>query len=365
MFVSLYCCLVGHIRTKSIDYYHIICKKMIKKTTILLLVALATASVMVSCSSNDAPAQGKKGSSGKTLEMMLVTDKTTYSGATKMLIDSLFRCPQEGFFTPEPIFDVVTIPPSSFNNTEMFQAHRNIVICDINPNNPNKVYKSKDKWAAPQVVYDFAVKDRQTLDSFLAKYASMMIDDMRMADRRRVIKAFASTKGVEVMNRIEENFGFSLTVSSEFEVAKMTDDFAWIRKETKDFGIGVLVNTMPYESKAIFDEEEILRNLDAMMKQHVPGPAENSYMGTERRVDVARRQVTMADQYCIETRGMWRTFGDFMGGPYVNYTLLAPDQKTVVMLTGYVYAPRSTKSTPYPKRDYLMQADGICWSIKF
>ena len=336
-----------------------------KKTTMLLFVALTAASMMVSCGSKERPAQGKKGSSGKTLEMLLVADKTVYSGSTKLLIDSLFRCPQEGFLMPEPIFDVVNIPPSSFNNAEMFQAHRNIIICDINPENPNKVYKSKDKWAAPQIVYDFAVKDRHTLDSFLARYAPMIIDDMRMADRRRIIKAFASIKGIEVMNRTKENFGFSLTVSDEFEIAKMTDDFAWIRKEAKDFGVGVLVKTMPYKNKLAFDEKVILNNLDTMMKQHVPGPAKNSYMGTERRVDVTRRQVTMAEQYCIETRGWWRTFGDFMGGPYINYTLLTPDQKTIVMLTAYAYAPRSTKSTPYPHRDYLMQADGICWSIKF
>ncbi len=336
-----------------------------KKTTMLLFVALTAASMMVSCGSKERPAQGKKGSSGKTLEMLLVADKTVYSGSTKLLIDSLFRCPQEGFLMPEPIFDVVNIPPSSFNNAEMFQAHRNIIICDINPENPNKVYKSNDKWAAPQVVYDFAMKDRHALDSFLAKCAPMIINDMRMADRRRVIKAFNSMRAPDVMNRIKENFGFSLTVSDEFEIAKMTDDFAWIRKETKDFGVGVLVKTMPYKDKAVFEEKEILRNLDTMMKQHVPAPAENSYMGTERRVDAARQQVTMAGQYCIETRGMWRTFGDFMGGPYVNYTLLTPDQKTVVMLTGYVYATRTTKSTPYSKRDYLMQADGICWSIAF
>ena len=64
-------------------------------------------------------------------------------------------------------------------------------------------------------------------------------------------------------------------------------------------------------------------------------------------------------QYVIETRGLWRLFGDFMGGPFVCYSIVSPDGKEVVDLLGYVYCPR------FDKRDYMMQVDGICRSIKW
>ena len=48
-----------------------------------------------------------------------------------------------------------------------------------------------------------------------------------------------------------------------------------------------------------------------------------------------------------------------MGGPFVSYCLLSPDGTQVVELVGYVYCPR------FSKRDYLMQVDGICRSIKW
>ena len=48
-----------------------------------------------------------------------------------------------------------------------------------------------------------------------------------------------------------------------------------------------------------------------------------------------------------------------MGGPFVSYTLLSPDGTQLVELTGFVYCPR------FDKRDYLMQVDGICRSIKW
>ena len=117
---------------------------------------------------------------------------------------------------------------------------------------------------------------------------------------------------------------------------------------------------MPYSDERQFDTAKIWNRLDTMMRREVPGPEEGSYMGTERRVALESRVVDFEGaKYCIETRGLWRLFGDFMGGPFVSYCLLSPDGKQIVELTGYVYCPR------FNKRDYLMQVDGICRSIKW
>ena len=91
-----------------------------------------------------------------------------------------------------------------------------------------------------------------------------------------------------------------------------------------------------------------------------PAQAEGSYTGTERRVEITSRVVDFEGvKYAVETRGQWRSFGDFMGGPFVSYTLLSPDGTQLVELIGFVYCPR------FDKRDYLMQVDGICRSIKW
>lgn len=302
----------------------------------------------------------KKGSSGKTLEMLVVANKDVYAGDTKLLIDSLFSHPQDGLNQPEPIFSIVNIPISSFENTEMFHVHRNVLKCDINPENPNKVYKQIDLFAAPQVVFDFAVKDRQTLDSFLVKYAPMILDEMYKAEHRRIIKVFKNTAGVEVNSYIKKHMGFELTFSEEFAIAKSDVDFIWVRKETKDFGIGVFVQKIPYSNRNQFEESVILDQLDSIMKHNIPGSVEGSYMGTERRDFFYSRNLTMDGQYAVETRGLWRLFGpDFMGGPFVNYAVLTPDNKQVVMMTAYVYCPR------HEKRDLLMQVESVCHSIRF
>ena len=330
-----------------------------KKTFAIILLS---AVLFAACVQKGGTSQ-KKGSSGKTLEMLLVADRDVYAGDTKQLIDSIFRQPQMGLPQSEPMFDLVNIPTSSFYNTEMFRVHRNVVVCEIKEGNPNKAYHYIDRWAAPQVVFELAAASRHALDSMIEHLAPRIINDMHEADYRRIAKAFGGIAGYDLMRKVEQQFGFSLTLSNEFEMANANNpspDFAWIRKEAKDFGIGVLVHVFDYTDAAVFSESNILNRLDTIMRRHVQGSADSSYMATERRLDFYTSKASISGSpYAVETRGCWRLFGDFMGGPFVCYTLLDPQQQQVIMLTGYVYCPR------FDKRDYLMQVDGICHSISF
>lgn len=341
---------------------------MIMKKLFLIMSILL---VLCACDNNKKAEVQKKGSSGKTLEMLIVADKSVYQGEVKDLIDSLFASPQVCLLTRENKFDLVNIPVSSYVNSEMFRNHRNILLMDVKPDNPGKVYLHVDEYAAPQVVLDFAVKDIESLKENLIKYEQVILREVYACEHRRVIKAFNGMRGYEVCDKVKKKFGFNLTFSNEFEWAKEADDFAWIRKEAKDFGIGLLVDVFPYTDAKCFEEKSILDRMDTIMKRHVPASAENSYMGLERRKSddgeylapiVSKRIDFQNTEYCVETRGSWRTFGDFMGGPIVNYTMLSPDKKNVVMLTGYVYCPRNK---PWTKRDLLMQMESVCWSINW
>ena len=70
------------------------------------------------------------------------------------------------------------------------------------------------------------------------------------------------------------------------------------------------------------------------------------------------------DIKAVETRGLWRTYNDFMGGPFVSYTFLSPGGEEMMTLVGCVYSP-SQRNKMVMKRDLLMQLDGICRSLKF
>ncbi len=312
------------------------------------------------CNSPETKALSKRSSSGKTCEVLVAADKGQYTGATKALLDSILRSPQEGLPQPEARFSVVNVPVSSLYNTHMFKMHRNIIICDVKAGNPDKFYIHHDQWAEPQVVVDIAASSEASLCDMLRKHADRILEEIYRDEYRRMDNVFYNDRNVELMDRVGDKYNFTLSLPKEFSLAKEDGDFVWLRKETKDFGLGVLVNVMPYRDANMFDTAKIYNRLDTLMRREVPGPAEGSYMGTERRVALESRKVEFGNsKYCIETRGLWRLFGDFMGGPFVSYCLLSPDGKQVVELTGYVYCPR------FDKRDYLMQVDGICRSIKW
>lgn len=322
----------------------------------------AAALLMVACNNRQNDAILKKSSSGKTLEVLVAADKGRLSKTTRDVIDSVLRQPQGCLPQPEARFDVVSVPVSSLRNTHMFQMHRNIIILEVKDGNPDKVYIDRDKWAEPQVVVDIAASSEESLRDLLCKYEPNIVQAIYDAEHKRMQKAFYNVRNVDLMNRVKEKFGFELTFSEDFVWASEDDGFAWIRKETKDISLGVLINTSPYRSQDQFLPEKIYNRLDTIMRRHVPSPGEDGYMGTERRVEMESMQVDYeGSQYCIQTHGLWRLVAttDRMGGPFVCYSLLSPDGKQVVDLIGFVYAPR------FNKRDYLMQVEGICATLKW
>ena len=338
-----------------------------KKTLILTLATL----LLLGCGGQSKNKNGKRGSSGKTLELMVVADKDVYTGTVKALVDSLFGDFQPCLPQPEKRFDIVQVPKSSFESVDMFRVHRNVLLLDIAPGNNNKVYHHKDKYAAPQVIFDIAAKDMHSLDSLLHIYRPTIISEMYEAEHKRVWKAYNGEKGIETEQAVKDKLGIGLTLSQNYGIARLDENFGWVRIEAKDFGMGLVVTKSDYKDRGQLEGERLLDSIDAVMNR-IPGPSEGSYMGIERRRDEKNGEYLMeissrvvqfpTGTYCVETRGCWRLFGNFMGGPFVNYALLSPDNKQILMLTGYVYCPRNK---PYTKRDLLMQLESVCYSATF
>ena len=328
-------------------------KKIIITITIILFAVMLTSCL------KSGDANQKRGSSGKTLELLLVADKNVYSGSLKDSILDLFHKSRSGLNQEEQSFDVVNIPVSSLENADMFKAHRNIILITIADTNRNVVRLAHDHWAQPQVLFEFRLNSRDSVVPFLKRYMPTVKNEVYKCEHARIKRIFRGIENHNLMQKMRENFGFEITVSNEYYLCNMNKNFAWLRKETKDFSIGFIIHTKPYTKTGDFDHATILDQLDSTMKS-IPGPVDSSYMGTERRVDAESQRVDFNGSYCVETRGLWRLIGKgFLGGPYVNYTILTPDGENIVMITGYVQAPGKNK------RDYLMQAESICYTLRF
>lgn len=333
-----------------------------RRFTKLLFSSLVAVILFGGCAKKEAkkddPAGGLTSSGGKTLEVLLIVPDEIYKGELQDSIGKRFMAACEGLNQAEPLFDVVQMNPSGFFNSDMLQKHRNIIVIDLKNGNSNKLKKTINYKSYPQAYFVFEVDCRDSLFALLNRSSEMIKQQFYDNEHKRVAAAFKRLENTKVTSRLKKKFGFWLTVSEEFYIAADEQDFVWLRKEPKDASLDIMIYTMPMGGEGLFKEEKIIELRDKIAKEHIPGPTKGSYMGTETRFPYVRREVKVGEFDAVETRGLWRLFGDWMGGPFVNYCFEDKANHRFVMIDCFVYSPR------HPKRDRIMQLESVVYGIQ-
>ena len=122
--------------------------------------------IITSCSTKPS---GKPSSSGKTCEILVVIDKAKMEGEIGDSLRAFFMREQEGLNQPEPLFTLPYIPLSSFENTDMFQAHRNIIMININDTIKPKLDILKDFRSKPQLIFKLNAPNNQEFFKLFAE----------------------------------------------------------------------------------------------------------------------------------------------------------------------------------------------------
>ncbi|MGQ7868995.1 DUF4837 family protein [Sunxiuqinia sp. sy24] len=322
-------------------------------TSIFMLVTLVVA--LSSC--QDSNTNMRKKITGKAGELVVVVPDATWEGATGKRFREVMAQPQLGLPQDEPIFDLINVPPSAFK--EIFRTSRNIIRLKIsNSVDSSKVEFKRDIWAWPQAVVDIRVQSTEEFNTLFDQYSDRIVAFMMRAERDRLQMNYKNYHDVGTKNTIRDKFKIGLNVPPGFRVSKQSDDFAWIRYETPDISQGIIIHTFPYTSDSTFTASYLLNKRDSLLKTQVPGPSESSYMTTERQVPPVFNVFELRKNYAAEMRGLWRVEGDYMGGPYINLSVLDAANNRIVMLDGYVYAPR------FDKRNLLRQVEAMMLSLE-
>lgn len=322
----------------------------------LIVLLLSPVLAMISCR-YEVPVL--PGSGGKTCEIIAVMPKDYWDGQTGNSIRNFFGETQPGLNQPEPRFSVVNITPQQFNESEMFRHHRNIIIVEFHTEGKTGYELFQDAWAYPQIVAKFSVPEQKAFDSLFSLRKERLMAAVYAKEYQRIQKVFKSGQALDVSNRLLSGYGFNLIFPDGFGFSAADRNFGWIRKESKDFGQGIIFSIRPYTTPKAFEKDSILAERNRICGK-IPGPAEGSYMSTETacpEYSPVSRVIDLNGFYAVETRGLWRLEGDFMGGPFVNYLIADTANARLIMLDAYLYSPRK------PKRDLLMQLEGIAHSF--
>ena len=157
-----------------------------------------------------------------------------------------------------------------------------------------------------------------------------------------------------------QNIGMDLEIPVSYKLVDDTGDFLWMRNKIKQGqSINLLVYELPINSKDDELGKSIVSMRDTIGKKYIPGQFDGTYLITEAAYSPHTFVVEMAGKKTFETRGKWEVKGDFMAGPFLNYTLVDKPNNRLIVIEGFAYAPTTNK------RDFMFEVEAILKNIDY
>lgn len=324
--------------------------------SLLTILAAGIAAISCSCSPKKALLPTISGKAG---EVIVVIDKADWEGAIGSELRELLAsdCP----FLPqkEPLYSLIDITPSAFTN--IFQIHRNIIVIRIGNDvtEPGVIYR-KDVWAKPQCVIGVNAVDSDSALQLIKDNSEMILNTIEQAERDRIIANSIQYEERSLAPAVTKLAGGSPHFPTGYSLKKQTSDFIWIEYETTYVTKGIFVYRYPASgTEDDFKIENIVARRNEFLKNNVPGMFENTYMVTSDVTVPGLEYVRYKGRDFAEVRGYWEVHNDYMGGPFVSHSFYSRDGKDIIVLDGFVYAPR------YDKRHYVREVESIMYSFEW
>ncbi len=298
---------------------------------------------------------------GKSGDLLVVVDSSYYNHNTGRAIQEIFSQEQAGLPQREPLFNIIQVPQRSF--ARIFQTTRNIIMVNIEADSKIKLTVSKDVWSENQLVITITAPSDAIAAKTISKNATALLAYFNDKEIERLQLKYRVNAHSKNAQHLSKSFNLSLDIDELYVVAKETKDFIWLRKEKSIGGHpvsqGILIYTYPYMSDSTFEIANLVAKRNFYTNKYVKGGPENSYMISYPEYLPVQAEINLNGIYVNELRGLWDMQGDFMAGPYINYTLVDEHRNRVICIDGYVYAPK------FDKREYVRELEALIKTITF
>ncbi len=321
-----------------------------KKSIVLSIVVL----IVLSCSSKE-----KKlilqNSNGAINQLLVAMDNNLWKGIEgdelrKVTGEEVLGLPQR-----EPQFKVTQIPTIAFKN--LFTSQANVLIVKIG--DVSEFTIRKNIYASPQTIVLITAKDRESLIKKIQEKKNEIISVFKTADIQRLQKRLRQRKFNTSTLKTLQKLGVDLEIPAAYKLVDDTGDFLWMRKKIRQ---GQSINLIVYELPINSPEDEEGKNIvsirDTIGKKNIPGQFDGTYLITEAAYSPHTFLVQLDNKKAFETRGKWEVKGDFMAGPFLNYTVVDKVKNRLVVVEGFSYAPTTTK------RDFMFEVEAILKTLK-
>ncbi len=322
----------------------------------ILFISLALSIILSSCSDKNSTGVFKPSSAGKLYEIVLVLDNQYWKAPIGKTLSKYFQAPVAALPQPEPLFDLIHIEHSSFSN--MFKTHRNILNVRVSPYVDSVgIAIRKDYWAAPQIYVELTAYNENQFDSLMQAKGHSLVRLFEKEEADRLGMSYKKMENQDVRRVMTQKHAIVVHVPGQFSLDVDKPNFQWIDHETPKLTQSILVWEYPYTSEKQLSYQGLILAHDSVLLKNVPGAEKDSYMAIEKRWPPEIETITHKGFYTIEMKGLWEVEGDFMGGPFVSYTMVDTLQNRLVTFMGFVYAGKQKK------RNYIRELEAIMNSV--
>jgi hypothetical protein len=320
------------------------------KKIILIVLSVIT---LTSCSDK----KNKKlliGSSGRMNHALVVVDNNYWQGRVGDSIRKFLARDVVGLPQAEPILHLNQIGSKNFSN--FLKANRNIIF--ISKADKNTFQSKKNVYARPQFVAEIKGKTEDDIIKITKKHAERIIKEIQKGDMAVFQKMHLKKNYYKPENVVffKEN-GIEMRVPYLYQKSQDDKEYVWFVRNIPEGYLNILVYTLPITSQADEDGENIIESRDEK-GYYIPGAKEGMHVLTEKNFTPERIETKLANLKTFETRGNWYMKGDFMAGPFVNYTIVDKKNNRLIVAEGLVYAPN------IKKRDYMFELESIIKTLK-
>lgn len=283
--------------------------------------------------------------SGGLNELLVIAPKALMENTyTEDTIRKLFRKPTKGIYEFEPAFKLITAPPSSIKS--FLRAHRSILHIVIDEQARNKIFIEKEKWSYTQCYAKVEAQKDSIATKLIIENAVKLFNYYKNGELNRLGGLYKNKPHQNILNLIRDKFGINIYTSVAFRINKPTNnpnDFVWISKEEAKTSQGIFIYSFDYVDKSNFSLSYLVNKRDSLLKKYIAGPADGSYMTTEKDLPLEIVKTSKNNQFSVRISGFWETIGDYMGGPFFAYAFLNKEQSKIIVIDAYVFAPEDSK----------------------
>lgn len=299
--------------------------------------------------------EAKPPSSSREGEVLVIIPDNLWNTAAGDSLKKFLLQPVEGLGQYEALFRVSQIEKKEFSNT--LKIYRNVIEIHLNDNShsENALTVQFDKWAKPQIALNLYAFDEAELITNIEKYGNSITSYLNKAELKRKISSYKNLADKNIQSKLDTKFNLNVAIPRGYKWSFDDDNFVWIRNETSRTSQSIWLHKKKPETDDL-TPKKIIERRNAIVKKYIPGDAEGSYMKTAGEEFLTFTQVKLNQIDAVRTNGLWDLEGDYMGGPFVNYSFI--HNENLITIEGFVYGPGK------PKHTLLKQLDAIINSLE-